>query len=179
MRSANIKTTDVSRSHQTATTARDAVLEMLKEDHKRVKKAFRDFEKLDVVEDRKECANLVARTCNDLKVHAQLEEDLFYPALRGSIEEDLIDEAEVEHKSAKMLIAELEGMSPDDEKYSATFTVLGEYVKHHVREEESEMFQQLGRAKIDWDGLLESMQARREELMGESGDERGRSGRGS
>ena len=171
MRSANTKTTEPSRPvRRSAASAREAVLEMLKDDHKRVKKAFRDFEKLDAQEDSEECADLVAQTCTDLEVHAQLEEDLFYPALRGNLqEEDLLDEAEVEHKSAKMLIAELKDMSPDDEKFSATFTVLGEYVKHHIREEETEMFQQLERAKIDWAGLLESMQNHRQELMAEFG----------
>jgi hypothetical protein len=149
---------------------RESVLQMLKDDHKHVKKAFRDFEKLDPHEEPERCAELVGRTCTELEIHAQLEEELFYPAVRQAIKEhDLLEEAEVEHNSAKMLIGNLRGMSPEDEKYSATFTVLGEYVKHHIQEEEKEMFAQIERAKIDWSGLYEAMQSRHEELMAEHG----------
>ncbi|MGE5384348.1 MAG: hemerythrin domain-containing protein [Betaproteobacteria bacterium] len=149
-------------------TARNIILTMLKDDHKRAKKAFRDFEKLDPHEDAEECRALVEQTCGELEVHAALEEELFYPAARNYLsEEDLIDEAEVEHASLKSLIQQLKNMEPEDEKYAATFTVLGEYVKHHVREEENEMFPQLGRAKMDWKGLCDEMNSRREELMQE------------
>lgn len=149
-------------------TARNIILTMLKDDHKRVKKAFRDFEKLDPHENAEECRKLVQHTCGELEVHATLEEELFYPAARAYLnEEDLIDEAEVEHASAKALIAQLKGMDPDDDKFAATFKVLGEYIKHHIREEENEMFPQLGRAKLDWQGMSEEISSRREELMQE------------
>lgn len=149
---------------------RESVLEMLKDDHKRVKKAFRDFEKIDPHEDPERASEIVEQTCSELEVHAQLEEEIFYPAVRENISEaDLVAEAEVEHKSAKQLIADIRSLSPDDEKYAASFTVLGEYVKHHIREEEQEMFKQLERAKIDWSAMLESMQQRRQTLMDEHG----------
>ncbi|WP_119154871.1 hemerythrin domain-containing protein [Caldimonas tepidiphila] len=157
-------------SSRNSTRARDEILAMLKDDHKRVRKAFRDFEKLDVHEDAEAVEALVQRACSELELHAALEEELFYPAARDAMrEEDLLDEAEVEHMTAKMLIGQLKGMGADDEKFAATFTVLGEYVKHHVKEEEKELFEQLMRARIDWPSLLEEMQQRRTELMEEMG----------
>lgn len=142
-------------------------VEMLTEDHRRVEKLIDEFEKSkpgNGMED------IVRAACNELKVHAQLEEEVFYPAVRAGIkEEDLIDEAEVEHTVAKQLIAELEAMSPDDELYVAKFTVLGEYVKHHVEEEEGEMFVQAKRAKIDMGELGEEMQRRKLEIQQELG----------
>ena len=150
--------------------SRNEVLEMLKEDHKRAKKAFRDFSKLHEEGDQAACQALAEQTCKELQLHMRLEEEVFYPAARGGLdEEDLIDEAEVEHGSAKTLIEQLRSLTPDDAKFAATFTVLGEYIKHHVKEEESEMFEQLGRSKVDWDALLEEMLARRMELESELG----------
>lgn len=171
IRSSQPKTTERAKStRRSASGTRESVLQMLKDDHKQVKKAFRDFEKLDPHEEPERCAQLVEQTCNELEIHARIEEDLFYPAVRQAIQdEDLMHEAEVEHKSAKMLIEELRGMSPQDEKFGATFTVLGEYVKHHIQEEEKEMFSQLERAKVDWAGLLEAMQSERQELMSDYG----------
>ncbi len=155
-------------SRGSSASARNEAIEMLKADHKRVKKAFRDFEKLDPNEDAEQCQAIVEQVCAELTVHARLEEECFYPAARGALEEpDLIDEAEVEHQSAKDLIAQLQGMGPGDDKYAAKFTVLGEYINHHVKEEEGEMFPQLSRAKLDWDALLQEMTDRRAELMHE------------
>jgi iron-sulfur cluster repair protein YtfE (RIC family) len=170
LRSTQTKTAGRQTSRRSASSLRESVLEMLKDDHKRVKKAFRDFEKLDPHEEPERCAEIVEQTCSELEIHAQLEEELFYPAVRENIADaDLVAEAEVEHKSAKQLIADLKNMSPEDEKYAATFKVLGEYVKHHVREEEQEMFKQLERTKIDWSAMLEAMQSRRQEMIGEGG----------
>jgi hypothetical protein len=153
--------------------AREQVLELLKDDHKHVKKHFREFEKMDPEQDPQACQELAMRVCDELEVHAQIEEDLFYPAARKALAEkegeDLIDEAEVEHHSAKQLMAELRALAPQDPKFKATFTVLGEYVKHHVKEEESEMFDQLGRAKIQWEPLLQDMLDRQQELKSEKG----------
>lgn len=149
-----------------ATAAREAVISMLIDDHKRVKKAFKSFEKLDSETDSEECEALVRHTCAELQIHAALEEEIFYPAAReASKEHDLFDEAEVEHMTAKQLIARLEEMNPDEDKYAAHFTVLGEYVQHHVKEEEKEMFPKLERAKIDWVALQQQMESRRQELM--------------
>lgn len=155
---------------RTGSRARNEIVDMLKADHRKVKRAFSDFEKLNAEEDLEQCQMLVERTCAELEVHAQLEEELFYPAVRDAIREpDLIDEAEIEHQSAKMLIDQIKKLDMDDPKYAASFKVLGEYVKHHIREEENELFEQLGRAKVDWDAMLEQMMERRVALMKELG----------
>jgi hemerythrin superfamily protein len=143
-------------------------VDLLKEDHDKVKKAFKEFEKLDRA-DTDSCRQMVETVCSDLKVHTTLEEEIFYPAVREAIDdEDLLNEAAVEHETAKMLIEQLENMEPDDPNYYATFTVLGEYVMHHVKEEEGEMFPQAKKAKdLDLEALGERMKARKEELMAE------------
>lgn len=152
-------------SSRAATAARTQILSDLKDDHKRVKKAYKDFQKLDIESDPEACQAIVEQVCQELTVHATLEEELLYPAAREAAEEDLIDEAEVEHETVKALIAQLEGMGPQDEKYAARFTVLCEYVLHHVKEEEGEMFPQLERARLDWEAMAAEMAERREELM--------------
>ncbi len=142
------------------------IIDMLKDDHKRVIKAFRDFEKLDVHENPERCQELVTQTCKELELHTELEERCFYPAARNGVrEEDLIDEAQVEHTAAKRMLDDLKQMGPDDEKFAATFKVLGEYVKHHINEEEKEIFPQLSRAKLDWQKLQEDMTQERHDLM--------------
>jgi hemerythrin-like domain-containing protein len=150
--------------------AKSEIIEMLMEDHKRAKRAFREGEKLTEQEDNEALEQLVQQTCAELQVHATLEEELFYPAIREAIKEtDLLDEAEIEHASAKDLIAQLESMTADDPKFAATFKVLGEYVKHHIKEEEGELFEQLDRTRVQWEPLLQEIQARREQLMQEHG----------
>jgi len=157
-------------SRSSGSGSKNKITAMLKADHKKVRKAFKDFEKLDPQEDPEACQALVTQTLAEIEVHAELEEQLFYPAARGAIkEEDLIDEAEVEHMTAKVLIEQLKGMGPDDEKFAATFKVLGEYVNHHIQEEEGEMFKQLTQAGAEWDTVLEEMLAQREQLMQEKG----------
>ena len=149
------------------TRSKAAPFDMLKEDHDKVKKSFKEFEKMDR-QDAETCRQLILTTCEDLKVHTTLEEEVFYPALREAMEdEDLLNEAAVEHETAKMLIEQLENMSADDPNYYATFTVLGEYVMHHVKEEEGEMFPEAKKCDIDFENLAERMRARKEELMGE------------
>lgn len=156
------------RTSRAASNARAEILDTLKEDHKRVKKAYRDFQKLDAENDPQRCEALVRQVLQELTVHAALEEELLYPAAREAVSEpSLIDEAEVEHESLHALIAQLQAMSADDEKFAARFTVLCEYVQHHVKEEEGEMFPELERVKLDWEALSASMQARRAELSGE------------
>ena len=143
-------------------------LEMLKEDHDRVKKAFKEFEKLDR-EDGEAVQQLVQTVCEELKVHTTLEEEIVYPAVREAIDdEDIMNEAQVEHETAKMLIEQLENMGPDDPNYHATFTVLGEYVKHHVKEEEDEMFPQARKTDLDFEDLGTRMRERKQELIGET-----------
>jgi hemerythrin-like domain-containing protein len=138
---------------------------LLMEDHEYVKKAFRAFEKMDH-EDHDAMKALVSQVCAALKVHTKVEEELFYPAARKALkDEDLMNEAEVEHDSAKTLIRQLERMKPDDPKYVATFTVLGEYVKHHVKEEESEIFPKARRRRIDLQRLGSRLMARKIQLQ--------------
>lgn len=151
--------------------ARSEIIEELKEDHRRVKQAFRQAEKLDAEEDGEELREIVEQTCSELEVHARLEEEAFYPVAREVLKEaELIDEAEVEHDSAKALIAQLRQMGPDDEKYAATFKVLGEYVNHHIKEEENEIFPGLeGRSGAEWEAVQGQMTTLREQLMSEMG----------
>lgn len=142
-------------------------INMLKEDHDRVEKAFKEFEKLDR-EDTETVRQLVQTVCEDLKIHTTLEEEIFYPAVREAIDdEDIMNEASVEHETAKMLIEQLENMQPDDPNYYATFTVLGEYVMHHVEEEEGEMFPAAKKTDIDFEALAQQMKERKEELAGQ------------
>lgn len=140
-------------------------LAMLKADHDKVKKMFKDFEKLEANES-EEKAQLVRQACAELKIHTQLENEIVYPAVREAIEDDgLMDEALVEHQAAEELISQLEQMEPGDEMYDAKFTVLGEYVNHHIAEEQKEMFPKAKKAGIDLAGLGEQMMARKQELM--------------
>jgi hemerythrin superfamily protein len=156
---------------QSKTTAKsktevDAIT-LLTEDHKRVKKLFQDFEK--IKEDggtAKDKSALVKQICTELSVHAKVEEEIFYPAVREAIDdEDLMDEAEVEHAGAKDLIAQLQSMKPGDDQYDAKVTVLGEYIDHHVKEEQADMFAQAKKAKVDTVELGEQIAARKEELL--------------
>lgn len=151
---------------RTATQARDRIIKMLKDDHARVRQAFKQFAKLDAEEDAQVREALVDRTCAELTIHATLEEEVFYPAAREAVrDEDLVEEAEVEHATAKSLIEQLKQMDPDDPKYGPTFTVLGQYIEHHVKEEERELFPQVAKAKLDWESLCDDMNSRRAELM--------------
>jgi hemerythrin superfamily protein len=107
-----------------------------------------------------------------LTAHTTIEEEIFYPAAREALEDegqDLLDEASVEHASAKELIGQIMTMSPDDDLYDAKVKVLGEYVDHHAQEEEKEMFPQCRKAKMDLDELGAQLQARKQELMAEMG----------
>lgn len=146
-------------------------IEMLTADHKKVKDIFKQFEKLkeeDGAEEEK--AALAQQVCNELKIHTQIEEEIFYPAVREAIDDDdLMDEAEVEHTGAKDLIEQLEAMQPSDDLYDAKVTVLGEEVEHHVEEEEGEMFPKVKKAKLDTAALGVQMLERKMALRAEMG----------
>ena len=144
---------------------------LLTADHRTVKELFKQFEKLTKQEDvDDEKAELVRRICNELTVHAQIEEEIFYPAVREAIDDDdLMDEADIEHASAKDLIAQLEALEPGDDHYDARVTVLGEYVDHHVKEEEGEMFSKARKADVDTTELGAELAERKQELMAELG----------
>ena len=148
---------------KTKSKAADAIT-LLKADHDEVKQAFKQFEKMDH-EDTAAMEELVGRVCEALAAHTTVEEEIFYPAVRAAIEDDdLMNEAQVEHDSAKELIEQLEGMDVGDPMYVATFTVLGEYVMHHAKEEEDEMFPSARKAELDLEQLGEQIKARKEEL---------------
>ena len=152
-------------------------LALLKADHKTVNELAAKFEKTRKEEQK---AQIAERICNELKVHAQIEEEIFYPAAREAMREsdsDLLDEAQVEHASAKDLIAQIEGGS-GDELFEAKVKVLAEYVRHHVREEEREMFPKVKKTKLDLKELGERLMQRKMELM-ESGGGAGGSSAGS
>ncbi len=148
------------------------VIRMLKEDHQLVKAAFRDLDRLECGENYDACEVLVRQTCLELELHAQLKEQVFYPALRADFASvELLDEAQIKHQTMKVLIDQLKGMSPRDDKFSATFNVLGQYVRHHIREEENKILRRTAHLKLDWAGLFDEMQERRNELMEELGSQ--------
>lgn len=138
---------------------------LLKADHRKVEDLFEQFESARTATRK---AALVKQICTELTVHTLLEEEVFYPACRAKIEQDLLDEAYVEHDGAKVLIAELMSGGPDAEFYDAKVTVLSEQIKHHVREEEMRsegMFAQARAAGLDMEALAERMMARKRELL--------------
>ena len=145
---------------------------LLDTDHRNVKKMFKEYETLtssrsaDSEQKRRDLANEI---CMELTVHAQIEEEIFYPAVREAIKEvDLLDEAEVEHASAKDLIAQIQEATEVDDKFDAKVTVLGEYIDHHVKEERNEIFVKARAARgLDLVAMREQLAARKEELMGE------------
>lgn len=141
-------------------------IKLLKDDHREVKGWFRDYEKLEDDADKQALAD---RICLALTVHTQIEEEIFYPAARGEIDDDdLLDEAEVEHASAKQLIAEIQSMKAGDRLFDAKVTVLGEYVEHHVEEEEKEMFPESRDSDLDLKALGVQLAERKAELMAQA-----------
>ena len=147
-------------------------IEILTEDHKKVLMMFTDFDTLkrdeEADDDTKQA--LVERTCTELTIHAQVEEEFFYPALRDAIgNADVLDQAEVEHDVANQLITELESMQPGDDFYDAKFTVLGEYVRHHIEEEQEKLFPKAKKAKLALESLGEDIRQRKDELRAEFG----------
>lgn len=148
--------------------APDAV-KLLMADHKEVHALFAQYKKLceaqAPADDRQPVAEKI---CGLLTVHATVEEEIFYPAAReAGVESALLDEAEVEHSTAKDLIAQLQATDADDELYDAKVTVLGEYIDHHVKEEQDEMFPACRKAKMDLAGLGAQIKARKSELVAE------------
>ena len=142
-------------------------IKLLKNDHREVKTYFRQYEDL---EDEAEKQALAEKICMALTVHAQIEEEIYYPATREAIDDDdLLDEAEVEHASAKQLIAEIMAMKAGDRLFDAKVTVLGEYIDHHVEEEETEMFPESRDSDLDLKALGARLAERKAELMAQGG----------
>ena len=151
------------RSVASSTRPQDAIA-LLKADHREVKTMFEQYDK---AEEDGHKADLARKICAALKMHAQIEEEIFYPAAYDAIEDDdLLDEAEVEHASAKELIAQIEAGSPGDPLFDAKVKVLGEYIDHHVKEEEGELFPECRLSGMDLKALGEQMKARKMELVG-------------
>ena len=140
-------------------------LKLLSQDHREVEALFEQFEKASG-DGKKE--KIARRICTELKIHTMIEEEIFYPALRGKIDDDDLDEAMVEHDGAKVLINDIEAGGPDDDYYDAKVKVLQEEIEHHVKEEEKQsgnIFSQARKADVDLEALGEQMAARKAELM--------------
>jgi hemerythrin superfamily protein len=144
------------------TKSQDAIT-LLKDDHRAVEKLFKEFESAKG-EGRKE--KLARQICLELTIHTTIEEEIFYPACRGKVDEDLLKEAFVEHDAAKLLIAEIEaGNGESDDFFDAKVQVLSEQIEHHVQEEEKELFPEVRKADIDLKAIGEQLAARKKELM--------------
>jgi hemerythrin superfamily protein len=136
---------------------------LLKADHKAVSMLFEQYETAKSSTQKKV---IVAKICTELTVHAQIEEEIFYPQVKAALKDkELIPEAIVEHATLKDLIAQIENAEPDGEMYDAKVKVLGEYVNHHVEEEHTEIFPKAKAAKLDMYALGEKLTQRKEELM--------------
>jgi Hemerythrin HHE cation binding domain len=153
------------RKKETRATAPNA-FDVLEQDHREVEGWFDEYDELQDDDDGK--AELAEKICLALKVHAQIEEEIFYPQARAaSNDNDLIDDALVEHATVKNLIAEVESMEVGEDLYDAKIRVLGEMVKQHIKEEEEELFPEIGSTDIDIDELGKELAQRKDELMSE------------
>jgi hemerythrin superfamily protein len=140
-----------------------SAITLLKQDHREVEEFFEEYEGLD---NNRVKTELARKICNALKVHTQIEEEIFYPAARKATgDEDLLDEALVEHAGAKHLISEIESMKVGDDLYDAKIRVLGEQVKHHVREEEEELFPEIESSDMDVAAVGKQLADRKMKLM--------------
>ena len=161
----------MAKSKSAAARAQPLALELLMADHRKVEDLFEQYDQEKESDDgtRREIAQ---RICTELTIHAQVEEELFYPWLRENLDEDemeMLEEAQVEHNTAKDLIAQIEAATDIDEVYNAKVKVLGEYIKHHVQEEENEIFPEVRGEHEELDELGQEMSARKGELQEELG----------
>jgi hypothetical protein len=145
-----------------------SALELLEQDHRQVEELFGEYDQLKGDDKRK--GELAQKICLALEVHAQIEEEIFYPLAREATKDnDLIDESLVEHATVKNLIGEIEEMEVGDDLSDAKIRVLGEMVKHHIHEEEGELFPELESAQIDLDAIGKELAERKEALIGNAG----------
>ena len=144
-------------------------ISMLIADHKNVKHLFKTFRTLaEEGADAELKTQLVTQICDELRIHMLIEEDIFYPAVQRAVaDDDLMDEAYVEHAGAMDLIEQLEAMLPEEDLYDAKVTVLGEMIEHHVKEEEGEMFPKVRKARLDLADLGDQMLMRKRTLTAE------------
>jgi hypothetical protein len=143
------------------TTEEHDAIAMLKRDHDNVKALFEQFEK---TESQIQKQKIVKQALTELRIHAALEEEFFYPAVREQLKNSVMNEADEEHHVAKVLIAELDANTGDNDHFEAKFTVLAENVRHHIKEEESQILPQARELKIDFQALGEKMERCKEEL---------------
>ena len=161
------KTAPKTASKTTTAPKAQGATELLRADHKLVSGLFAEYEKTRSAAKKK---TLVNRICLELTVHAQVEEEIFYPAVKKALKDKmLVPEATVEHATLKELIEQVEGVAPDGEMFDAKIKVMSEYVKHHVKEEQNEMFPKANATKLDMMQLGADIAARKEELMAEKG----------
>jgi hemerythrin superfamily protein len=140
---------------------------LLKDDHKRVSALFDQYEKARTAA-RKQ--SIVSKICEELSVHATVEEEIFYPAVRAALKDrELVPEAIVEHATIKEFIAKVGGKTPDGDMFDAHIQVMGEYVKHHVKEEQTEMFPKARKTKLDMKEIGAQIAARKKELQRDPG----------
>lgn len=137
---------------------------MLRADHKKVSGLFEEYEKTNSAAKKFKLTNEI---CTELTVHAEVEEEIFYPAVKAALKDkELVPEATVEHATLKDLIAQVKDKQPDGEMFDAKIKVMSEYVKHHVKEEQNEMFPKARNTKLDMVALGEQMMARKQQLLG-------------
>lgn len=147
-----------------STKSQDATT-LLRADHKLVSELFESYEKASTTASKKK---IVSQICMELSVHAQVEEEIFYPAIKKALKDhELVPEATVEHATLKSLIGQVEGVEPDGEMFDAKIKVLCEYVEHHVKEEQNEMFPKAKKTDIDMMKLGDQITARKQELIAE------------
>jgi hemerythrin-like domain-containing protein len=157
------KTTRQSAAGKTARTRQPDAIVLLKEDHAKVNALFEQYKKSRSAAKKQ---SIVATICRELTVHAMVEEEIFYPAVKAALKDkELVPEAVVEHATLKEFIAKLDGRQPDGEMYDAQVQVLGEYVKHHVKEEQTEMFPKARKTRLDMAQLGQQILDRKEALM--------------
>jgi hemerythrin superfamily protein len=165
-KSASAKKTTTKKASGSTSRQKDAV-QLLKADHRAVEKLFSQFEKAKD-DDRK--MQLAQQICMELTIHTQIEEELVYPMSREFLNDDeIVNEAVVEHQAAKDLIAQIEGMQASDEMFDAKVSVLKEQIQHHVQEEEKEYFPKLQKTEMDLKGIGQQIKMRKEELMAQMG----------
>lgn len=163
---AAIKNEEKSRKSANGKSSAIDAIALLKADHRKVEDLFESYEKSKSSSAK---AKLAQQICMELTIHATIEEEIFYPAVKGQVEDDMLDEAYVEHDGAKMMIGELLAGAPDDQFYDAKVKVLSEEIKHHVKEEEQRdgIFAQAKKAGVDMMELGAQLSARKVELMKE------------
>ncbi len=168
----------MAKSKSAAARAQPLALELLMSDHRKVEDLFEQFEQ-EKEGDEGTRREIAQRICTELTIHAQVEEELFYPWLRENLEDDemeMLEEAQIEHNTAKDLIAQIESATDIDEVFNARVKVLSEYIKHHVQEEENEIFPEVRDEQEELDELGQEMAARKGELkeeLGLAGEESG------